>query len=131
MTAEPQSPISQRSAPAPAPPRDLLPLPLNARLSNPLRSLLPPLLFAVSVAGMTYFRLWVNPDRVAPIGYAVPLALFLLLGSRTWMWISTAAFAVISYVKNLHVLPNSGSSAPWAHAGGVAFAYVMLDLLVI
>jgi PAS domain S-box-containing protein len=47
------------------------------------------------------------------------------------MWVSVAAFTVLSFVKNLYVLPNSGSPAPWAKAGGVVFAYVQVDLLVI
>jgi len=101
------------------------------RLDRPLRRLLPPLVFLVSVTAMAYLRLRIYSDRVAPIGYGMPLALFLLLRNRTWMWASAVAFAVLSFVASFYVLARSGSPAPWAREPGVAFTYVMIDLVLV
>src|SRR5215217_6706831 len=127
MTAHPQQPAAVRSddvapvaavaRPHPAPASAALASrevndPLH-RLDRPLRRLLPPLVFLISVTAMAYLRLRVYGDRVAPIGYGIPLALFLLLRSRTWMWASAAAFAVLSFVASFYVLARSGSPTPW------------------
>src|SRR5687767_6053733 len=101
--AEPREPVPARE----------VPLPVLGAVPRAARPLLAPLLFVLSVAAMAWLRLWYYPDRLAPIGYGVPLAGFLLLRNRRWMWASAAAFAVLSFVEVFVALPRAGSASPW------------------
>jgi PAS domain S-box-containing protein len=92
--------------------------------SHPLA---PPLLFLVSVGAMAWARLGMYPDRVLPIGYGVPLAAFLFLRSRRWLWISTLAFAVLSWVELYVFLPLHGHTR-WMSDQAIAYAMILLDL---
>jgi signal transduction histidine kinase len=95
------------------------------RLSS--RPLAPGLLFVVSVGLMAWVRLGMYPDRVLPIGYGVPLAAFLFLRDRRWLWASVVAFATLSWIELFLFLPRHGQTR-WLANPGMAYAMILLDL---
>jgi signal transduction histidine kinase len=83
------------------------------------------------VAAMAWLRLYALPDRITPIGYGVPLFLFIWLGDRRVLWGGVAAFTLISVLEIFVVLP--ASTNPIFRNGeayrAAAFIMVLVDLL--
>src|SRR5256886_197881 len=86
---------------------------------------------ACAVGLMAWMRLYLLSDRMIPIGYGVPLCLFLLTNNRSWLWITAAAFAAISYLKIFYVLPAHDPHDLWRGKEWFALALDIFDLLAI
>jgi PAS domain S-box-containing protein len=84
-----------------------------------------------AIAVMAWIRLDLFPDRLLPIGYGVPLCLFLWARDRRLMWISAAAFAVLSYIEIYVVLPRHRTESMWNSSPNLAYVLTIVDLLVI
>lgn len=95
----------------------------------------PPLWLAVTVCvgvilAMAALRLVAAPDKVLPIAYGVPLLLFVWLRQWTLLWVTVAAFSVISFVKFFWVLPAGG--APIDRSEQLLyFLLIELDLVIV
>jgi hypothetical protein len=85
-----------------------------------------------AIAAMVLLRLVFFPNRMTPIGYGVPLILFVWLGDWRFLWFCAAAFVAVSAIEIFYVLPVHnpiyGKSIGYAAA---AFAMVVGDLLII
>src|SRR5437867_1288138 len=105
--------------------RDFFTIPSPARTACLIASV------AASILVMAWVRLELFNDRLIPIGYAIPLCLFLLFRDRRFLWPTVAVFVLISYVKMFYVFPKHNPSNPWRHNYDWAFALDMFDILVI
>jgi signal transduction histidine kinase len=91
-----------------------------------------PLLTAMAIASMIVLRLVLLPDQITPIGYGIALVAFLWLRNRSWLWIATFAFAVISVLEIF--VPMSTNTAPATlplQTRLADFVLVMLELAVV
>jgi signal transduction histidine kinase len=109
---------------------------LEAAAQRPSLWRRPPLWLAVTVAvacilAMALLRLILFPHRVMPIGYGVPLILFVWLRHRGLLWFTAAAFTVISIVKFFVALPTNASASAAAAERMVDFLLVQIDLFLI
>src|SRR6476659_7571788 len=86
---------------------------------------------ACAVGLMAWMRLHLLSDRMIPIGYGVPLCLFLLTNNRMLLWITAAAFAVISYLKIFYVLPAHDPHNLWRGREWFALTLDIFDLVAI
>ncbi|HLL90160.1 MAG TPA: GAF domain-containing protein, partial [Tepidisphaeraceae bacterium] len=91
--------------------------------------------FSAAVIGvMVLLRLVLVHSDVLPIGYGVPLVLFVFIGHRRFLWTTAAAFALVSFAEIFSV--KHGMQSP-LRSGTVLlddvrdFALVLLDLAVI
>jgi PAS domain S-box-containing protein len=78
---------------------------------------------------MAWIRLWVVGDRVVPIGYGVPLIVFIWLKDRRLLWMTAGLFAILTLIKIFVVLPAQPAAVK-AHPEMDAMM-IILDLLVI
>jgi signal transduction histidine kinase len=86
----------------------------------------------LGIALMVVLRLILFPNRMTPIGYGVPLILFVWLGDRRVLWGCAVAFIAISVIEIFVILPqhnlNYRSSPAYS---ALAFAMVVGDLLIV
>lgn len=86
---------------------------------------------AVAVGAMAWIRLGAFPGGLTPIGYGLPLCLFLWTRDRRIMWLTAALFAVLSYIEIFVTLPRSSPGNFWNTHAALAFAMCLFDLLTI
>ncbi len=96
----------------------------------------PPTLLALlacvlAIAVMAWLRLGVFTDRLIPIGYGVPLCLFLWARDRRLMWIAVAVFAMVSYCEIFITLPLHDPATRWKTHLWEAYELDVFDLFVI
>src|SRR5438034_5035263 len=76
------------------------------------------------VAFMAWLRLFLLPHRIIPIGYGVPLIVFVWLRDRRILWITAACFAIISVIKFMRMPPGVENIR-------VDSVFLLVDLVVI
>src|SRR5690348_10343449 len=105
--------------------------------STPAALKQPPLAVSVMVslaviALMAVLRLVLLPDRVVPIGYGVPLVIFVWLRDRRLLWATTLAFLAVSAVKLFGLLPrNPVVPIAGTHLAVLDFMLLVVDLMVV
>jgi signal transduction histidine kinase len=90
-----------------------------------------PLLTLVAVTSMVVLRLFMLPNQITPIGYGIPLVVFLWFPSRRWLWVASFAFALISVLETF--VPTSTNAVPTVlsiQERMVDLALVLLELAV-
>jgi PAS domain S-box-containing protein len=70
-------------------------------------------------------------DRMLPIGYGMPLCIFLLFRDRRFLWPAVFVFAGLSYIKLFYWLPHHDPYNLWRGREWIAFMLVAADLLLI
>src|SRR6266536_3111984 len=104
--------------------------PSPARLSQP-ESLWISIPIAVGlVAVMAWLRLYLLPHRIIPIGYGVPLVVFIWLRRPRLLWATASCFAVISFIKLLILAPEATQGVARHYLVG-DFLLLLIDVLVI
>jgi signal transduction histidine kinase len=84
------------------------------------------------IALMVLIRLILWPNRMTPIGYGVPLIMFLWLRDRRVLWFSSIAFIVISAIEIFILLRATNPSYHDSPSYCVlAFLMVVVDLLIL
>src|SRR3954464_10034984 len=73
---------------------------------------------------MAVFRLRVMSDVSLPIGYGIPIILFVWLCDRRFLWVTAACFTAISATKFYRILPED----PHILGRGTDLAMQVLDL---
>src|SRR6476661_5850646 len=106
-------------------PRDFFTTPSPARSVALIASI------AASIALMAYLKFWLINDRLVPIGFGVPLLIFVLFRDRKWLWPTVAVFAIFLAVKVFFTLPHHDPHNLWRGKEWQAFAMTLVDLLVI
>src|SRR5688572_24929137 len=76
-------------------------------------------------------RLGVYQDKILPIAYGVPLALFVWLRHRGLLWLTVAAFTVVSAAKFFWVLPSRAPGEFSLAFRVFDFVLLQIDLLLI
>jgi signal transduction histidine kinase len=85
----------------------------------------------VAVALMFLLRVVLFPDRMTPIGYGVPLILFVWLGDRRVMWGCAIAFVATSAAEIIVIRQYSASYRESPGYSFFAFFMVVGDLLIV
>jgi PAS domain S-box-containing protein len=96
----------------------------------------PPMWLAVVITvclitAMALVRLVLFRHRVVPVGYGVPLILFVWLRQRPLLWLSVAAFTAMSLVKFYFLLPSHAPQVADQSLRAYDFITIEVDLLVI
>jgi PAS domain S-box-containing protein len=85
----------------------------------------------VAVTLMVLLRLVIFPDRMTPIGYGVPLILFVWLGDRRVMWGCAAAFVVTSVLEIVILRQHNASYRDSPGYSLFAFLMVTGDMCIV
>jgi hypothetical protein len=105
----------------PRPPTAGLPLP------PPPPTSIVALVSVIVVLATAVFRLRLMADVSLPVGYGLPVILFVWLSDRRFLWATTACFAAMSAIKFYHILPDD----PHILGHGTDLSMQLADLLLI
>jgi signal transduction histidine kinase/CheY-like chemotaxis protein len=81
----------------------------------------------ILILGMAVLRLRILDNVLIPVGYSMPLILFVWLASRRFLWITSTCYVVISAIRFYRVLPAD----PHFPARWESFALQVLDITII
>jgi len=98
---------------------------------SPARSVALIASIGASIALMSYLKFWLINDRLVPIGFGLPLLLFVLFRDRKWLWPTVAVFAILLTVKVFYTLPAHDPNNLWRGKEWLALSMSLVDLLVI
>ena len=91
------------------------------------------LVTALAIGSMAVVRLDVLADRILPIGYGVPIVVFIWLRDRRYLWGAALGFTVVSALKHFWLVPTADLAGDPVSPADVwaSFALQVLDLAVI